>query len=308
MTSGLDEREPAALAIGPYPGNRVVQGDCRELLTRLPDASVDVVVTSPPYWGQRASVGAGGIGAEDDPRGYIEALRTVFLALLRKLKPEGVLWINLGDAYNTPVNWRLEDRSYSTLGPERRGLGPENAAYTKPRHRRRAFVGDAPWLQYGNLLALPYRLVIALCDDGWLLRGEVIWRKRNPMPEGRCRRPHRHHEPIYLLARSERHGFRKAPPVGTVWDFASERIDGPAHRSRFPEELPRRCIDAYGACGEEVLVLDPFAGSGTTGVAARRLGCSFLGFELDPTQAEAANQRLVGLDGASGRGGNRRSR
>ncbi|HSO00115.1 MAG TPA: site-specific DNA-methyltransferase [Candidatus Nanopelagicales bacterium] len=270
----------------------MTRGDCRELLTRLPEASVDVIVTSPPYWGQRASLG---IGEEEDPRAYVKALARVFQGLRDRLKPAGLLWINLGDAYNTPVNWRLEDRAYSTLGPARRGLGPENAAYTKPRHRRRAFVGEAPWLQYGNLLGLPYRLVLALCDDGWLLRGEVIWRKRNPMPEGRCRRPHRQHEAIYLLARSERHAFRRAPPVGSVWEFPNERVDGPAHRSRFPEELPRRCIEAYGAAGREVLVLDPFAGSGTTGVAALRLGCSFVGFEIDEGQAAAANGRLEAL-------------
>lgn len=277
----------------PFPRDSVIEGDCLDLLAALPDACVDVVVTSPPYWGQRLSRG---IGAEDDPRAYIHALSGVFERLRRKLKPEGILWINLGDAYNTPVNWRREDHAYSTLGPERSGLPAHNSAYTKPRHRRRAFVAaDVPWLQYGNLLALPYRLIVALSDLGWLFRGEVIWRKRNPMPEGRCRRPHRQHEAIYLLARSERHAFRKAPPVGSVWDFANEKIEGPAHGSRFPEELPRRCIEAYGAAGPEVLVLDPFAGSGTTGVAARKLGCSFLGFEIDAAQAAAANERVAGV-------------
>jgi DNA modification methylase len=282
------EREGAR--IGPYTRGRVVQGDCFELAAGVPDACVDVIVTSPPYWGQRVSPG---IGAEADPRAYLAALVRVFARLRDKLKPEGVLWINLGDAYNTPVNWRVEDRAYSTLGPGRLGLAPQNSAYTKPRMRRRAFVaGEAPWLQYGNLLALPYRLIIGLCDSGYLLRGEVVWRKRNPMPEGRCRRPHRQHEAIYLLARSERHQFRTTPPVGSVWEFASERIAGPGHGSRFPEELPRRCIEAYGASGDRVLVLDPFAGSGTTGIAARKLGCSFLGFEIDAAQANAANQRL----------------
>jgi DNA modification methylase len=252
---------------------------------------VDVIVTSPPYWGQRVSPG---IGAEADPRAYLEALIRVFARLRDKLKPEGILWINLGDAYNTPVNWRLSDRAYSTLGPERSGLPPQNSAYTKPRLRRRAFLADdARWLQYGNLLGLPYRLMTCLCDAGYLLRGEVVWRKRNPMPEGRCRRPHRQHEAIYLLARSERHRFRTAPPVGSVWDFANEHIDGPGHGSRFPEELPRRCIEAYGASGDRVIVLDPFAGSGTTGIAARKLGCSFLGFEIDGAQASAANERLA---------------
>ena len=280
-----------APTIGPFPLDRVTPGDCRELIDRLPDASVDVVVTSPPYWGQRLSHG---VGVEDDPRAYLAAMADIFGALLPKLHPQGLLWINLGDAYNTPVNWRVDDRRYSTLGPEGEGLDPANSAYTKPRARRRAFTDpDQRWLSYGSLLALPHRLVTALCDRGWLYRGEVIWRKRNAMPEGRCRRPHRQHEPIHLLARGEGHRFRVSPPVPSVWEFPSDRVPGRAHFSRFPIELPRRCIEALGQTGPEVLVLDPFAGSGTTGLAALAHGCRFVGFEIDPLQAEAANERLA---------------
>jgi DNA modification methylase len=276
--------------LGPFPLGAVTQGDCRKLLPDLPDESVDVVVTSPPYWGQRTSDAN---GVEADPRSYLAELTDIFAALLPKLKLTGILWINLGDAYNTPVNWRLDDRAYSTLGPARACLPPANSAYTKPRFQRRAFVDERDqWLQYGNLLALPQRLVIALSAAGWLFRGEVIWHKLNPMPEGRCRRPHRQHEAIYLLARSERHSFRTTPPVGSVWQFGNERVDGLAHFSRFPEQLPQRCIDAYGAAGPDVVVLDPFSGSGTTGVAAAGLGCSFVGFEIDADQVTAANARL----------------
>ena len=137
--------------------------------------------------------------------------------------------------------------------------------------------------------------VIALSEKGYLYRGEVVWRKNNPMPEGRCRRPHRQHEPIFLLAKSENHAFRITPPVGSVWAFPNEKIDGLAHFSRFPEELPRRCIDAYGRLDPQTVVLDPFSGSGTTGIAALRLGCSYIGFEIDPDQVAASNERLRNL-------------
>jgi len=279
--------------IGPFLKNAVTEGDSRELIGRLPDESIDVVVTSPPYWGQRLSKGHGN---EEDPRAYVAALVEIFDSLMPKLKREGLLWINIGDAYNTPVNWRLDDRSYSTLGADRKGLDAENSAYVKPRAKRKAFIDRSdPWLQYGNLLGLSYRLVLALSDNGYLFRGEVIWRKLNPMPEGRCRRPHRQHESIYLLARNERHKFRVSPPVGSVWEFPNEKVKGPAHYSRFPEELPRRCIEAYGAGGPEVVVLDPFSGSGTTGVAAAKLGCTYLGFEIDPEHVEASNERLAAV-------------
>lgn len=283
--------KPVDRTVGPFEINKAHEGDCRKLILDLPDASIDVVVTSPPYWGQRMSDGN---GVEDDPREYVKEIQRVFSALLPKLKPSGLLWINIGDAYNTPVNWRADDHAYSTLGPDSTGLKPSNSAYVKPRHKRKAFIEKGtPWLQYGNLLALPYRMVLALAEDGWIFRGEVIWRKVNPMPEGKCRRPHRQHESIYLFARDEKHTFRTSPPVGSVWDFPSEKISGLKHFSRFPEELPRRCLEAYGAVGEDVVVLDPFNGSGTTGVAARRAGCSYLGFELDADQVRASNERIA---------------
>nr|WP_238481923.1 site-specific DNA-methyltransferase [Pinisolibacter aquiterrae] len=277
-------------SLGSFKLDSVTCGDSASLVSRLPDSSIDVLVTSPPYWGQRTS---NGTGTEDDPRHYLSFLTTLFSSFLPKLKNEGIVWINIGDAYNTPVNWRLDDRQYSTLGADKGGLSDNNSAYTKPRAKRKAFIEkETPWLKYGNLLSLPSRLVIGLTDAGYLHRGEVIWRKRNPMPEGRCRRPHRQHESIFLLAKNEAHGFRVTPPVGSVWEFSNEKIDGPAHFSRFPEELPRRCIEAYGRVGPDTVVFDPFSGSGTTGMAALRLGCRYLGFEIDPHQAAASNERL----------------
>ena len=202
----------------------------------------------------------------------------------------------MGDAYNTPVNWGARDYKYSSLGASRSGFSPDNAAYTKPRFRRRAFVDETTgWLRYGNLLMLPQRLLIALTESGYLYRGEVIWAKKNPMPEGRCRRPHRKHEPIYLLAKNERHYFRTAPPVPSVWEFANEHLPGLQHRSRFPVERPKRCIDAYGQSGNGVVVLDPYSGSGSTGIAALRLGCTYIGFEIDKEQVTESKSRLASV-------------
>jgi DNA modification methylase len=277
-------------SLGPFLLNCVHEGDSFTLISQLPDASIDILITSPPYWGQRHSLGA---GIESDPREYLSFLEELFLSFLAKLKPHGIVWINLGDAFNTPVNWRLDDRKYSSLGQKKNGLTEHNSAYVKPRAKRTAFVDQSVgWLRYGNLLALPNRLIISLSDRGYLYRGEVIWRKRNAMPEGRCRRPHRQHECVYLLAKNEDHWFRVSPPVPSVWEFANEKIEGLAHYSRFPEELPRRCIEAYGQHGSGIVVFDPFSGSGTTGIAALRLGCSYLGFEIDPSHVSASNERL----------------
>jgi DNA modification methylase len=270
--------------------NQVYAGDCLDLARRLPSDSIDVIVTSPPYWGQRTS---GGLGVEEDPRDYLQGLLERFGELKRCLKPAGHLWINLGDSYNTPVNWRLEDCKYSSLGPERNGLDETNTAYVKPRHQRKAYIDkNVAWLQYGNLLALPHRLVIGLCDRGFLFRGEVIWKKGNPMPEGRCRRPHRAHEGIYLFTRSERHDFQTCPPIKSVWEFSNEGRKGVRHFSRFPLELPKRCIQAYGKTGPAVIILDPFSGAATTGMAALWLSCSYIGFEVNPMLAVKSNEQL----------------
>lgn len=283
--------------LGIFPLNRVARGNCIELIPKLPDESVDILITSPPYWGQRLSLGT---GTEKDPRDYLKFLHQVFTLFLPKLKPKGIIWLNIGDAYNTPVNWRLDDRKYSSLGADKDGLSPHNSAYIKPRSQRKAFIDrQAKWLRYGNLLALPNRLVLGLCDVGYLYRGEIIWKKRNAMPEGRCRRVHRQHESIYLLAKDEAHNFRVVPPVGSVWEFSNEKIDGLAHFSRYPEELPKRCIEAYGQTGRDVVVFDPFSGSGTTGIAALKSDCSYIGMEIDSEQVGASNERLLTLEGIS---------
>jgi DNA modification methylase len=260
--------------------SKVLHGDCMELVDSLDEKSVDIMVTSPPYWGQRSS---SGMGTEEDPRKYLQFLASFFQKLKPKMKDKGILWINIGDSYNTPVNWGSDDWGHSTLGKDSTGFDKDNAAYTKPRHKRKAFIEkETSWLTYGNLLALPQRLIVNLSDLGFIFRGEVIWNKKNAMPEGRCRRPHRKHELILLFAVNENHQFRVKPPVPSVWTMSNEHPKQKIrHYSRFPIKLPLTCIEAYGKIGSDVLVLDPFSGSGTSGAAALQLGCSYIGFEID---------------------------
>jgi DNA modification methylase len=220
------------------------------------------------------------LGSEADPRHYIKNLVEILAEVLRCLKHSGTLWLNLGDSYNTPINWREDDYSYSTLGAEGNGLESTNSAYTKNRGRRRAFLSnEESWLKYGSLLGIPYRVVLALTDMGFLFRGEVIWEKSRPLPEGICRRPHRRHEGIYILAKDEQHAFRTKPPVGSIWRLVQTPNKTP-HCSTFPLDLPIKCIEAAALTNSGV-ILDPFMGSGTTGLAALMLNHQFLGFELD---------------------------
>lgn len=278
--------------VGEWTLNRTHNVDCLTGLRGLPTDSLDVVVTSPPYWGQR---GNGGLGSEPDPRDYARNLVEILAEAMRCLKPTGTLWLNIGDSYNTPINWREEDYNYSSLGSEGTGLAPDNSAYTKKRGRRRAFIDkNVGWLQYGNLLAVPYRVVIGLSDLGFLFRGEVIWEKSRPLPEGICRRPHRRHEGIYIFAKSERHAFRVKPPVGSVWRLLQTPNLTP-HCSTFPLDLPVKCIEAAAVTGRGV-ICDPFMGSGTTGKAALALDHNFIGFELDDDTCRLANEYVYSSD------------
>lgn len=272
-------------ALGPWQINKTHGVDCLTGLKALPDDCIDMFVTSPPYWGQR---GNGGLGLEPDPRDYVKNLVEILNEAMRCLKPSGLFWLNVGDAYNTPINWREEDYVHSSLGAEGKGLDKNNSAYTKVRGRRKAFIDkEAGFLQYGNLLAIPYRIVTAMGDAGWLFRGEVVWIKSRPLPEGICRRPHRRHEGIYIFAKSERHAFRVKPPVGSVWELKQTPNKLP-HCSTFPLDLPQQCIEA-SALEPGAVVCDPFMGSGTTARAAQSLGFDFIGFELDPAMCKLAN-------------------
>lgn len=282
-------RQPGGQAgsLGPWQLDTTHNVDCLAGLKTIPTDSLDIAITSPPYWGQR---GNGGLGSEPDPRDYVRNLIAILSEVMRCLKPSGTLWLNLGDAYNTPINWREDDHAYSSLGKEGNGLAPTNSAYTKKRGRRRAFLDkNIGWLQYGNLLAISYRVVLGMTDASFLFRGEVIWEKSRPLPEGICRRPHRRHEGIYIFAKSERHAFRVKPPVGSVWRLV-QRPNRLPHCSTFPVDLPIQCIKAAGIEDQGGIVCDPFMGSGTSGEAALTLGHHFVGFELDEKMCEIANR------------------
>ena len=284
----IDTKQNDGRSVGPWKLNEVHNIDALSGLSLIPSDSLDLVITSPPYWGQRESKG---IGCEQDPREFIANLVEILAESLRCLKPSGTLWLNIGDSYNTPINWRETDHRYSSLGAEGTGLDPENQAYTKKRAKRLPFLKkDVGWLKYGNLLDIPHRTLIGLTDRGFLYRGEVIWEKARPLPEGLCRRPHRRHEGIYILAKSEGHTFRTKPPVGSVWRL-KQTPNQLGHCSTFPLDLPIECIKASGL---EVrgIVCDPFMGSGTSGRAAQNLGHDFVGFEIDPDHCALANEVL----------------
>lgn len=325
------------------PRNVIIAGDALATARGLLTASVDCVITSPPYFrARRYDAGAREVGTEEQVDRWVDALRAVSAELARVLVPTGSYWLNVGDLYS------------------------RNAKLGAPRK---------------SLLLGPERLVRGLLADGWIVRNRVAWIKNAPLPSPVLDRLtntweyvyHLVRQPDYFydldaireplrskaksttsprptaglgtlagpraglarLAREGRSGHVLGKNPGDAWVLPTgRRIED--HRATFPEALVRRPILAtaplqvctscgrpwrrstrrvtfLGArpqprpivpCGCDAatrpgLVLDPFAGSGTTLRVARELGRDGLGIELNPTYAQLARRR-AGFGGASG--------
>jgi site-specific DNA-methyltransferase (adenine-specific) len=152
----------------PLPRNAILVGDVRECLRDLPDGSIDTVITSPPYYGLRDYGAEGQLGLEADVQGWVENLRAVFADVARVIKPTGSVWLNLGDAFSRH---------------------PRNGAPPK------------------GLLLAPERLLLALADDGWIVRNKVVWAKTNPAPSSVGDRLSLTYEVVYFLVRSKSYFF-----------------------------------------------------------------------------------------------------
>jgi DNA modification methylase len=362
----------------------IYQGDALTVLRSMPDESVQMCVTSPPYWGLRSygtdpivfggdpthahafaeetvktEVGRGDwaqgvngrgeeqpggadakrepiratatrgfcecgawrgdLGLEPTPELFVSHMVEIFREVRRVLKPDGVLFCNMGDSYATGAG-KVGDRP---------GGGEQGDAW-------------AGRLKPKDLAGVPWMLAFALRADGWWLRQDIIWHKPAPMPESVLDRCTKAHEYIFLLTKSERYYFDakaiaepvvarnlhdltgpgyEAPgqtpqrgsrsgnkarkpasargvPEGTtrnkrsVWTINTKAFHE-AHFATFPEELPILCVMAGSKPGDTVL--DPFNGAGTVGVVCEKLQRRYVGIELNPAYVEMANRRIAGV-------------
>ncbi len=257
----------------------LIQGDCSNELERIDDSSIDCCVTSPPYWNLRNYGDANGLGMDSSPEKYLGHLCDIFNSIYTKLKPSGTCWVNIGDTY-------LDKQ----------------------------------------LLGIPWRFALNLQAVGWVLRQDIVWHKSNAMPESVKDRCTRAHEYIFLLTKSTSYYFdidaikepteytgreytpkeqpeelrirRGLPLVGertvrqkkSVWSITHKPSKFPPHHATFPEDLIEPCIKA--GCPENGIVLDPFSGTGTTGAVAQRLGCKYIGIEMNDEYLQFSRQRL----------------
>lgn len=287
---------------------RLYHAEVMEGLKEIWDETIQCVVTSPPYWGIRNYEVDGQIGLEDKVSEYIHKLTKVFRVVRRKLRPDGVMWMNMGDAY---IGF------WGNYGPT--SFGGQRPKYNE-RWTRGAYRKHKDWrpptsqkqdgLKNKDMAGLPWRLAFSLQEDGWYLRSDVIWKKPNAMPESVTDRPSKNHEYVFLLSKSERYLYdredmgsnrRHKRTVWTISNTPSRR----EHYAAFPENLAATCIMLGSKMGE--IVLDPFMGSGTVGVVCERLGRRWLGIDISQQYCAMAAERIerggtvqVQLRGGSG--------
>jgi DNA modification methylase len=289
----------------------VMCGDALEKLRELPDGCVQTCITSPPYFGLRSYLSkdhpdkAREVGTEQSPEAYVAILVAVFREVRRVLKSDGVAWLNLGDSYANPSSGAGgKGKKWTNQGSvQMRGINKPIPEGLCPK----------------QLIGIPWRVAFALQADGWILRSDVIWEKPNCMPESCKDRPTRSHEYLFLLSKHakyyydyrsvqercvkpprrrvsgvdepKRHGIDGARASGviqignstlknkrSVWTCNTKGFKG-VHFATFPEALITPCILAGSRSGD--LVLDPFAGSGTTLKVALDHGRRGIGIELN---------------------------
>ena len=296
--------------------NKILFGDCRETLKTI-DTKARMCVTSPPYYGLRDYGGEDKqIGMEQTPEEYIEQLVDVFRSVRDVLTDDGTLWLNIGDTY---YNYR-SDGNYpkQTVSRTKQDLPDFSPVRGNKLHN----------LKSKDLIGIPWMLAFALRADGWWLRQDIIWNKPNPMPESVKDRCTKSHEYIFLLSKSKQYhydneaikepvkqdwgtrdrtegkyhnkGTGLQPHSGltksyttknkrSVWTVTNKPYKG-AHFACFPPDLIEPCILAGSREGD--IILDPFMGSGTTAMVAKKHNRNYLGCELHEDYASLQTDRI----------------
>lgn len=186
---------------------RLYLGDCVEVMRGMDAGSVQTCVTSPPYWGLRDYGCAGQLGKEGSPQEYVAALVAVFREVRRVLRDDGTLWLNLGDSYAAARGGSYQPAE--TLAGGQSGRMPDGSKTNRGRGDGYMPARDATahGLKHKDLIGMPWRVALALQDDGWWLRSDIVWSKPACMPESVTDRPTRSHEYVFLMAKSERYFY-----------------------------------------------------------------------------------------------------
>ena len=306
--------------------NTIICADALDGLKVLEDESVDMCVTSPPYYGLRDYGTERQIGMEESPQEYVKNLTEIFMEVYRVLKPTGTLWLNIGDSY-----------AGSGKGPM--SLAVAGNGKNKTLYEKNKRVQEVPKTWAGikpkDMIGIPWMLAFSLRENGWYLRSDIIWKKRNCLPESVKDRPTKCYEHIFLLSKEKKYYYdykaiqeplmdvskarykrgrsANSKYVGQqgitqvrenfsdfdqefrrkrdVWEVSTNTYKMDEHFAMYPEKLIEPCILA--GCPKGGIVLDPFFGSGTTGAVSKRLGRQYVGIEINPKYCEKAGQRIA---------------
>jgi len=278
-TGGVDD--DAAVAIAPALIDRIVCGNSMDLYPSVPSDSVNLIVTSPPYWGCRNyGGGRNELGREWHPIAYIENLILHTLEWKRILHPNGSLYLNLGDTY------------FGTKGFSRNtGHHVRKTDHHYENHEKVRSEGSSA--RDKQLLMLPAKVAIRMAELGWILRNQIIWTKPHPLPAHGHDRRLPVHEFIYHFVKSPRCYYDQAiaKRLGSHRDETRHGIEPYGdHQATFPETLIVPYVLTSSREGD--LVFDPFMGAGTVAVVAKRCKRHWLGFELVKDNWILANKRI----------------
>ena len=211
----------------------IICGDALIELRKMPDESVHMCCTSPPYWGLRNYGIEGQLGLERTPKEYVAHLVEVFSEVKRVLRKDGTLWLNLGDSYanSGPGSWGNSKKSTLTTGSRKGAWAPGKTIGTTPER-------DYSGLKPKDLCGIPWRVAFALQADGWWLRQDIIWAKPNPMPESVRDRCTKAHEYIFMLSQSAKYYYdAKAidePVADATIIRCSQDVENQSGSSRVP--------------------------------------------------------------------------
>ena len=292
--------------------NKIVNADCLEVMKEIPDKSIDLVITSPPYFNLRNYGITGQIGLEKSELDYIAKILEITKEIRRVLKNTGSFYLNIDDTFSGSCG------GYGSLeSKNRKNIG--NVPRVKNLYPRK------------SLLCIPFRIAIGMIEQqNWILRNDLIWFKPNAMPENIRDRFVRDFEYLFFFTKNQDYHFNliKEPyteplnrwggPVNrgyennkykqmarkrsyrpdksgrikrSVWAVNTDgRSDSGEHLAPFPKDLIADCIKASSPI--DGIVLDPFLGSGTTAVACKNLGRRFIGIEINPDYCQIAKERL----------------
>lgn len=274
-------------------------GDCRELIKKIPNEYIDLLVTSPPYWAKRRYNDSKELGSEDSPEKFVKTLADYFDAFIPFLKESANVFVNLGDTYfgSGAGAWNkyLDENGEITETKKER---KEKFFTLKPLQPK--IKQNGKLYQNKQLLMIPARFAIEMQERGWILRADIIWHKPNRIPASVNDRVNNTYEHVFHFVRNKRYYFDlnsisvigkngKPKNPGDVWSINTQPLRGD-HTATYPEELVGQIIKCGSPRGG--VVFDPFLGTGTTGVVANKLGRKFIGFEINKEFINFANERI----------------